>query len=196
MYLQIRRLLLGFEESKFTYLSNSIGNSLNSNLVLKNQNLHISQTYLYPTTILQRFWRIKIYISLKLNYIVIRKFFCFEESKFTYLSNCKRLWVMTNLVLKNQNLHISQTIYWFKYTCCLFWRIKIYISLKPSTSTRSFNGGFEESKFTYLSNLDEFIWFIYTVLKNQNLHISQTEKLVYLIRISFWRIKIYISLKQ
>ena len=68
---------------------------------------------------------------------------------------------MVECVLKNQNLHISQT---------------------GRTNGRN-NKGFEESKFTYLSNLyldDEERT---TVLKNQNLHISQTSNLRFRVEI-------------
>ena len=78
----------GFEESKFTYLSNQASVPAPLYAVLKNQNLHISQTGDSPKY----------------------KYFSFEESKFTYLSNGKASLLIERIVLKNQNLHISQTL--------------------------------------------------------------------------------------
>ena len=145
-----------FEESKFTYLSNHCYCVLqiqvvlkNQNLhisqtvnlcsssncsVLKNQNLHISQTWLPKRDAGKKFWRIKIYISLKRGHLLIFHLLSFEESKFTYLSNAFSSSIAFNFVLKNQNLHISQTAVAVEEIKALFWRIKIYISLKHSRS--------------------------------------------------------------
>ena len=73
--------------------------------------------------------------------------------------------------MKNQNLHISQTI------------------SVSGTRGRSF----EESKFTYLSNkaIDEFKKT--EVLKNQNLHISQTSNLRFRVEILNLGIKKWID---
>ena len=79
---------------------------------------------------------------------------CFEESKFTYLSNIILIFAFSSPVLKNQNLHISQT----------------------GCNSSSLCSGFEESKFTYLSNNPTEHLLTYIVLKNQNLHISQTKE--------------------
>ena len=98
-----------FEESKFTYLSNTCINLWYSFSVLKNQNLHISQTGNGITKLEIEFWRIKIYISLKQQIFDKIHSICFEESKFTYLSNLCLQSIIALLVLKNQNLHISQT---------------------------------------------------------------------------------------
>ena len=119
-----------FEESKFTYLSNSPISLANVLSVLKNQNLHISQTSGIDTRSICLFWRIKIYISLKHIFSGTYSSCCFEESKFTYLSNKKLVDVYQHLVLKNQNLHISQTCLTQSFWSLKFWRIKIYISLK------------------------------------------------------------------
>ena len=184
----------GFEESKFTYLSNSNWNCFIFKIVLKNQNLHISQTSSARSFSIEWFWRIKIYISLKPSLFLCYNYLSFEESKFTYLSNCS--WVSTcsgfeeskftylsnqasvpaplYAVLKNQNLHISQTWTLFSTTEVVFWRIKIYISLKHKSLPSASNKCFEESKFTYLSNIVLIVYPSLSVLKNQNLHISQT----------------------
>ncbi len=98
--------------------------------VLKNQNLHISQTCFMNNAPTFKFWRIKIYISLKLKLLIYVPSKRFEESKFTYLSNVLR--------------YINKR--------CVFWRIKIYISLKLIPRRQQRVSRFEESKFTYLSN--------------------------------------------
>ena len=141
-----------FEESKFTYLSNDVSSIKWLHTVLKNQNLHISQTGITAKGNVILFWRIKIYISLK--------------------QTCKLK--SHSRVLKNQNLHISQTHSTIAFTRFLFWRIKIYISLKQWQTIFCNSYCFEESKFTYLSNNFEGLTMVRTVLKNQNLHISQT----------------------
>ena len=163
-----------FEESKFTYLSNQYSLFFLFIYVLKNQNLHISQTQQVSYAFSKLFWRIKIYISLKPFWTFIKVFKGFEESKFTYLSNIILLHYPTLYVLKNQNLHISQTNFFGNISLSAFWRIKIYISLKQHSSQKFSSTGFEESKFTYLSNLSLSEMFCNSVLKNQNLHISQT----------------------
>ncbi len=163
---------------------------------MKNQNLHISQTYSYATDLISLFWRIKIYISLKLVQWLKMFLTGFEESKFTYLSNFSSSCLVTKLVLKNQNLHISQTVKYAPSTSNKFWRIKIYISLKQYKRLFHHITSFEESKFTYLSNIATSFFYSSNVLKNQNLHISQTLEVHHIIKFRFWRIKIYISLKQ
>ena len=166
------------------------------NCVLKNQNLHISQTNISGNITNTSFWRIKIYISLKLSWYSSINCYSFEESKFTYLSNDVSSIKWLHTVLKNQNLHISQTLNLSPWILTGFWRIKIYISLKLVLLLKEMWSCFEESKFTYLSNkpasLNPIVEFwrikIYISLKHR--------RCLSVLFPEFWRIKIYISLKQ
>ena len=121
--------------------------------VCRIQNLHISQTRVVGFNHHVRFVEFKIYISLKLLFVLFRVQIRLQNSKFTYLSNSEYVSKLNWFVCRIQNLHISQTGHESSQLCLRFVEFKIYISLKLIVQCNFLQFRLQNSKFTYLSNL-------------------------------------------
>ena len=164
--------------------------------VCRIQNLHISQTFRIWVFQLRMFVEFKIYISLKrllqqINQVqrlqnskftylsnvcfsLRKRKYCLQNSKFTYLSNSFLNSSISRAVCRIQNLHISQTLLFLPILFILFVEFKIYISLKRKLLINFVKSCLQNSKFTYLSNINISFTSYLTVCRIQNLHISQT----------------------
>ena len=100
--------LSSLQNSKFTYLSNeNYGYDFFEMFV--EFKIYISLKQVSYSTNTARFVEFKIYISLKQRVMFVPIIFSLQNSKFTYLSNRKRIKELNLKVCRIQNLHISQT---------------------------------------------------------------------------------------